>query len=59
MSLTKWREHGHDRNSLLTDPLFFAPNQNDFRLRPGSPALKLGFQPIDLTEVGPVPGTRK
>jgi hypothetical protein len=25
----------------------------DFSLRPKSPALKMGFQPIDMTGVGP------
>jgi hypothetical protein len=49
----KWLERGHDRHSLVTDPLFVAPQQNDFRLQPGSPALKIGFHPIDLSHVGP------
>jgi hypothetical protein len=49
----KWLERGHDRHSLVADPLFVAPQQNDFRLQPGSPALKLGFHPIDLSHVGP------
>jgi Right handed beta helix region len=49
----KWRERGHDRHSLVADPLFVAPQQNDFRLQANSPALKLGFHPIDLSHVGP------
>jgi len=49
----KWLERGHDRHSLVTDPLFVAPQQNDFWLQPNSPALKLGFHPIDLSHVGP------
>jgi hypothetical protein len=49
----KWLERGHDRHSLVADPLFVAPQQNDFQLQPGSPALKLGFHPIDLSHVGP------
>jgi hypothetical protein len=49
----KWLERGHDRDSLVADPLFVAPQRNDFRLQPGSPALKLGFHPIDLSHVGP------
>jgi hypothetical protein len=52
-TLEQWRERGHDRNSLLEDPLFTAPDRNDFRLRPGSPAFRIGFQPIDLSDVGP------
>jgi hypothetical protein len=49
----KWQERGHDRHSLVADPLFVAPQQNDFRLRSKSPALTIGFQPIDLSHVGP------
>lgn len=51
-SLEQWRERGHDRNSLIVDPLFVAPKAGDFRLRPDSPTLKLGFEPIDLSQVG-------
>jgi hypothetical protein len=49
----KWQERGHDQHSLVADPLFVAPRENDFRLQPASPALKLGFRPIDLSHVGP------
>jgi Right handed beta helix region len=52
-SLEQWRQRGHDRNSVILDPLFVAPRQNDFRLQPNSPAFKLGFQPLDLSRVGP------
>jgi hypothetical protein len=51
-TLAQWRQRGHDRNSLVADPLFRAPAKFDFRLKPGSPAFKLGFQPIDLSTVG-------
>jgi hypothetical protein len=49
----QWLERGHDRHSLVADPLFVAPKQNDFRLQAKSPAFKLGFHPIDLSHVGP------
>jgi hypothetical protein len=52
-SLEQWRQHNHDRNSIVADPLFAAPEKNDFHLQPGSPAFKLGFHPIDLSHVGP------
>ena len=52
-SLQEWRERGHDHNSIIADPLFAAPETNDFRLQPGSPAFKLGFHPIDVGSVGP------
>ncbi len=48
-----WRELGKDRHSRYADPLFVAPAEGDFTLRPDSPALALGFQPIDLSTVGP------
>jgi hypothetical protein len=51
-SFEKWRGRGTDRNSIFANPLFVAPRDNDFRLQPNSPALKLGFQPIDLSSVG-------
>jgi hypothetical protein len=49
----KWHERSHDRNSVLADPLFTSVQDHDFTLRADSPALKLGFHPIDLTHVGP------
>ena len=30
----QWRERGHDKNSIVADPQFVAPGENDFRLRP-------------------------
>jgi len=52
LSFTEWQALGVDKHSLLADPQFVAPEEYDFRLRPGSPALKLGFQPIDTSRVG-------
>jgi hypothetical protein len=54
--LEQWRARGHDVDSVIADPLFVVPAQNDFHLRTGSPALKLGFQPLDLSNVGPRSG---
>jgi hypothetical protein len=51
-----WQLRDHDEHSVVADPLFIAPWQGDFRLRPASPAPKLGFAPIDLSTVGPRPG---
>jgi hypothetical protein len=53
MSLQEWRQKGQDRASVVADPLFMDPEKGDFRLRPGSPATKLGFVPPDLSRVGP------
>ncbi len=51
-SLEQWRQRGHDVHSVIADPLFVAPQKYDFRLQRNSPALKLGFKPIDLSQVG-------
>ena len=53
LSLAEWQKLGKDDGSSVADPLFAAPRENDFRLQPNSPAFKLGFQPIDLSHVGP------
>ncbi len=49
------RRFGIEQHSLDADPQFVNPTKNDFRLHPGSPALKLGFKPIDNSKVGPRP----
>jgi glycosyl hydrolase family 141/parallel beta helix pectate lyase-like protein len=51
-TLDAWRARGHDVHSVIEDPLFVAPSENDFRLRPDSPAYKLGFKAIDLRQAG-------
>lgn len=51
-SWQQWQARGQDANSLITDPLFVDWQKDDFRLQPNSPALKLGFVPIDLSRVG-------
>jgi hypothetical protein len=51
-TLEQWRERGHDLHSIIADPKLRAPDKDDFKLLPDSPALKLGFQPIDVRAVG-------
>ncbi len=41
-----------DTNSVCADPLFSNPDKRDYSLRPDSPALKLGFKPIETREIG-------
>ena len=50
--LKKQQQDGADTHSLAVDPMFVNPAGGDFRLEPDSPALKLGFVPIDLSKVG-------
>ena len=50
--LKKHQSDGVDAHSLAVDPLFVDPENGDFTLRPESPALKMGFVPIDLSKVG-------
>ena len=40
-------------NGAEMDPLFVDPEHHDYRLQPDSPALNLGFRPIDISDVGP------
>jgi hypothetical protein len=48
----RWKARGHDIRSLFGDPLFVDVKRFDFRLKSNSPALKLGFKPIDTSKVG-------
>lgn len=50
--LKKARREGIDAHSVVADPLFIDPANGDFRLQPESPALKLGFTPIDMSQIG-------
>ena len=43
---------GHDKNGLYSDPMFFDWKNGDFRLKPESPALKMGIKSIDVREAG-------
>jgi len=52
MPLEEWQKKGQDSHSLIADPLFVNPEKDDFRLSPGSPAMKVGFQPFDTRQIG-------
>ena len=52
MDFAAWQTKGNDAGSIVADPRFVDAANNDFRLKPDSPALKLGFKPIDLSEIG-------
>ncbi len=68
LSFRQWQKRGQDIHSVIADPLFVESKlveskladsklpdsaARDFSLQPESPALKIGFQPIDLSQVGP------
>ncbi len=53
LSFKQWQAAGMDLHSLVADPKFINPHKRDFRLKPDSPACKLGFKPIDISNVGP------
>ncbi len=51
-SMAEWQKSGQDVHSLVADPLFVDPEHGDFTLKPGSPAAKIGFESIDMSQVG-------
>ena len=47
-----WTACGKETGGVYADPLFVDAEARDFRLRPESPAFKLGFKPWDLAGSG-------
>lgn len=52
-SFEEWQQSGKDAGSLVADPLFADFANYNFTLLEGSPALALGIQSIDTSDVGP------
>jgi hypothetical protein len=52
-TLEQWRKRGRDTHSIVADPRFADASRDDFRLRPDSPALRLGITSTDVRGVGP------
>jgi hypothetical protein len=46
------KKFNQDQHSIVADPLFVAPEKDDFRLKENSPALALGFKPFDYSKAG-------
>jgi glycosyl hydrolase family 141/parallel beta helix pectate lyase-like protein len=53
--LAQWQGLGMDAGTVIADPLFVDPEAGDFRFRPGAPVAAIGFEPFDLSGVGPRP----
>ena len=50
-------ENGRSIGDVVADPLFVDAKNGDFRLKPDSPALKLGFKEWEASLAGPRPET--
>ena len=55
LGMEEWQALGYDRHSIVADPRCADLEKRDFTLADDSPALKLGFKPIDISDVGPRP----
>lgn len=51
-SLAQWQATGRDLDSRVADPQFEDARNHDFRLKATSPALAMGFHPLDVARVG-------
>jgi len=48
-TLGQWRKLGYDTDSIVADPRFVDLENDDFRLRPDSPAPAIGFKNFDMS----------
>ena len=51
-TLEQIRSFGMDEDSIIADPKFKDAANYDFSLEADSPAIALGFKPIDISDVG-------
>ena len=49
---TKFAGHGCDANSIVGDPMFVDPENGDYRVKPGSPAFRVGFKNFPMDRFG-------
>lgn len=52
IELDEWQAMGFDRNSLFADPMFVDPANDNYEVRPGSPALAVGFRNFEMRTWG-------
>ncbi len=55
LSVEQWQATGYDKHSLCADPMFVDAVHRNYRVKPDSPELKLGFRNFDLSQVGLLP----
>ncbi|MCE5236903.1 right-handed parallel beta-helix repeat-containing protein [bacterium] len=51
-TFAEWQALGFDQHGAIADPKFVDRDRDDYRLKPDSPALALGFKPLALTRAG-------
>jgi len=51
-TIEEWRAMGFDLNSTFADPMFLDPDNDNYQVKPESPALKLGFKNFNMEEFG-------
>lgn len=51
-TLKERQEIGYDKHSIFADPMFVDIENGDYRVKPESPALKLGFKKFDMDSFG-------
>jgi hypothetical protein len=49
---SQWQKLGYGEGSVLAEPMFIDPAAGDFRVKPDSPALKLGFKNFPMDQFG-------
>jgi hypothetical protein len=52
MTVAEWQQKGFDTHSVVADPMFVDPAKGDYRVKPQSPALKLGFKNFPMDRFG-------
>ena len=60
-TLENWRQvlgGKFDAHSIVADPGFVGAAGHDYRLKPGSPARKLGIESVDVSKCRLLPGRR-
>jgi hypothetical protein len=54
-TLEEWHALGYDKHSVFADPMFVDPDQGNYQVKTGSPALELGFKNFDVSTAGLLP----